>query len=274
MTPHLLNYRHNINTCMSKGWKVLPRVLLIVIFCMAGIPSIFAQENYEIQVYQSDLIKPHQTMFELHSNTTLKKTSENDLFSQNFFRETVEITHGFCKWFELGSYLFTNIGTHGSSDIVGVHLRPRLAIPEDKNLPVGISVSTEIGYAKKKYSDPPWTLELRPILDKKFDRLLLALNAVFSWGLSKNSDHTTEFGAAFKSSCDVSHKLALGVEYYGGYGALTEFLPYKQEQHQLFGVIDVDFGPEWEFNSGLGWGLTESSDRLIIKFIFGRRFGF
>jgi hypothetical protein len=64
------------------------------------------------------------------------------------------------------------------------------------------------------------------------------------------------------------------VEYYGGYGALTGFLPYDQQQHQVFGSIDVDFGPDWEFNSGLGWSLNEATDRLIIKFILGRRFGF
>jgi hypothetical protein len=251
-----------------------------VLILIVGLYSFFicipmsGQDNYEIQVYESELVSSHHTMLELHSNYTLKKLPEDDLFSQNFFRETLEVTHGFSSWFELGSYLFANIGTEGTSDFVGVHLRPRFSVPEEYKLPVGLSVSSEFGYAKKEYSDPQWTLEVRPIIDKKLDRLLLALNTVFSWGFSKDYIQKTEFGSAFKASYDVTRKVALGVEYYGGYGALTDILPSDQQQHQIFGSMDVDFGPDWEFNSGLGWSLNEATDRLIIKFILGRRFGF
>jgi hypothetical protein len=37
-------------------------------------------------------------------------------------------------------------------------------------------------------------------------------------------------------------------------------------------VIDLDLGPKWEFNAGVGFGLTPSTDRLIIKMILGYRF--
>jgi hypothetical protein len=32
--------------------------------------------------------------------------------------------------------------------------------------------------------------------------------------------------------------------------------------------------PEWEFNFGVGIGLTRSTDHLILKMIIGRRFTF
>jgi hypothetical protein len=249
-------------------------ILVIGLALISGCMSLSAQDNYEIQVYQSELVESHHTMFELHSNYTLKKLPDDDLFKENFFRETLEITHGFCRWMELGSYLFTNIGTQGSTDFVGVHLRPRFTLPEEYNLPVGLSISTEFGYAAKEYSDPQWTLEIRPIVDKRLDRFVLALNTVFSWGFGEDNNQKAEFGSAFKASYDASRKVALGAEYYGGYGLLTGFLPYDQQQHQIFGSIDIDFGPDWEFNSGLGWSLNEATDRLIIKFILGRRFGF
>jgi len=251
-----------------------------VLLIFTGLLSFFAftsgysQDNYEIQVYGSDLVKTGNTMFELHSNTSLKKKPGDQLFSQDYFRETLEITHGFSHWIELGSYLFTNIGIKGSTDIVGAHIRPRIAIPAELNLPVGLSLSSEIGYVKKKYADNDWTLELRPIIDKKWDRLMLAFNTVFSLGLRNISNQKMELGTAFKASYDASRKIAVGLEYYGGYGALADLLPVSSQQHQLFGVVDVDFGPQWEFNSGLGWSLNEASDRLIIKFIMGRRFGF
>jgi hypothetical protein len=213
-------------------------------------------------------------MFELHSNTSLKKTSEDHLFSQNFFRETIEITHGFCRWLEVGSYLFTNVGINNSSDIVGAHVRPRFSVPSEIGLPFGLSLSSEIGYVRKKYSAEEWTLELRPIIDKRMNRFMFALNTVFSMGLDNVNLQRAEFGTAFKASYDAGKKVVLGFEYYGGYGELTDFLPPNQQVHQVFGVVDLDLGPDWEFNSGLGWSLNEASDRLIIKFILGRRLGF
>jgi hypothetical protein len=39
-------------------------------------------------------------------------------------------------------------------------------------------------------------------------------------------------------------------------------------------VIDYDFGPDWEFNLGVGIGATQSTDHLLVKMIAGRRFRF
>jgi hypothetical protein len=248
----------------------LATCLALIIHCN----KLSAQENYEIQVYESGLVPVSNTMFELHSNTTLKRVKSDNLFSQDYFRETVEITHGFCKWFEMGSYLFTNIGIKGSTDFIGIHIRPRIAVPEDAGLPLGLSLSSELGYVKKKYSDNAWSLELRPIIDKKWDKLLLAFNAVFSLGLDSKTSKKPDIGSAFKISYDVSHKIAAGLEYYGGYGTLPDIYPVRDQQHQLYASVDIDFGPMWEFNSGLGWSLNDASDRLLIKFIVGRRFAF
>jgi len=33
----------------------------------------------------------------------------------------------------------------------------------------------------------------------------------------------------------------------------------------------VNFGPRWEFNTGVGFGLTNATDRLIVKTIVGYR---
>ena len=42
------------------------------LFCLIMLP-IVAQENYEIQVYGSETMKPGRTMVELHSNFTIKR---------------------------------------------------------------------------------------------------------------------------------------------------------------------------------------------------------
>jgi hypothetical protein len=57
-----------------------------------------AQENYEFQVYGSDLVAPKHTMLELDSNFTIDdtKTTADGLYPTSHAQhETAEITHGF-----------------------------------------------------------------------------------------------------------------------------------------------------------------------------------
>ena len=82
-----------------------------------------------------------------------------------------------------------------------------------------------------------------------------------------------EFSPAAKISYNVTPKVAIGLEYYGALGPVTHVDRAHDQQHQVFPVIDLDLGPKWEFNAGVGVGLTPSTDRLIIKMILGYRFG-
>ncbi len=52
---------------------------------------------------------------------------------------------------------------------------------------------------------------------------------------------------------------------------MNKFLPYNQQNQQLFLTLDVDFSPDWELNLGYGFGLTGATDKSIIKMILGRR---
>ena len=37
-------------------------------------------------------------------------------------------------------------------------------------------------------------------------------------------------------------------------------------------AIDLNLGPKWEFNFGVGVGLTRTTDHLLVKMIVGYRF--
>ena len=87
-------------------------VLILILVLILAAPLTRAQENYEIQVYGSDLVDPGHTMVELHSNFTIdgSKTIVDGVYPTNHAEhETVEITHGFNDWFECGFYIFTSI---------------------------------------------------------------------------------------------------------------------------------------------------------------------
>ncbi len=237
-----------------------------------------AQDNYEIQVYGSDLVDPAHTMVELHSNFTIdgSKTIVDGMYPTNHAEhETVEITHGFNDWFECGFYIFTSITEGQSWQWVGNHIRPRVAVPKKWHWPVGVSLSNEIGYQRRQYSVDTWTWEIRPIVDQKVGRWYWALNPTLD--RSFHGESVTQgvvFSPNFKFSYDFTPKVAGGLEYFGSVGPVTGFDAVSQQQHQIFPAIDLNIAPQWEINFGLGVGVTGATDHLIAKMILGYRFNF
>ena len=252
-------------------------VFLFLVCCAAALR---AQGNYEVQVYGSELVPKGATMVELHSNFTVsgvKETIDGVLPTNHAQHETVEITHGFNDWFECGFYIFTSIQTWGDETgwkYVGSHIRPRFSVPEKYHLPVGLSISNEIGYQRPNFSLDTWTWEIRPIIDKKIDKWYFAFNPTFDLSLhGPESPRGLEFSPNFKFSYDVTKKVAAGIEYYGSYGPVTGFDPVRNQEQQILPAVDIDFGKRWEFNFGVGVGVTQATDHLLVKAILGYRFG-
>ena len=247
--------------------------LLILVFYALELK---AQDNYEIQVYGSETVEKGKTMFELHSNYTLngsKTVTSGELPTNHVVHETIEITHGWTTWFETGFYIFNSLGDAGRTAYVGSHIRPRVAAPSSWNWPVGVSISTEFGFQKAAFSANTSTLEIRPIVDKKWNKLYVSLNPTLEKsfkGPDQNRGFT--FSPNVKGSYDVTKVVALGLEYYGSTGPFFHYDPIKQQDHQLFVATDLNVDPKWEFNGGIGYGFTSNSDRAIVKIIIGRRF--
>ena len=113
-------------------------------------------------------------------------------------------------------------------------------------------------------------LRTAPIIDKTYGPWYFAFNPVFGRAL-----RTKRFAAgnsANEDQHDFTSKIAGGIEYYGNTGPATEFDPINLQEHQIFPTIDLNVSPKWEFNFGVGWGLTPATDHLIVKCIVGRRF--
>jgi hypothetical protein len=247
-------------------------IALLAVFSLAA----KAQDNYEIQVYGAETVERGHTMLELHSNFTFdgSKTIEDGVLPTNHvFHETIEITHGWTPWFETGFYFFNTLGSDGRSAYVGSHIRPRVAAPDSWKWPVGVSLSLEFGFQKAAYSSSTSSLEIRPIIDKKWGGLYLAFNPTIDKsfaGLGDNDSYV--FSPNIKASYDVSKVVALGLEYYGSVGPVFSWDKVSEQEHQLFIATDLTFSQNWEFNAGYGLGLTNAGDNSIFKVILGRRF--
>ena len=237
--------------------------------------AVYSQNNYEIQVYASPTQPIHSTMFELHSNYTFEggtQVADGVIPSNHSLHETLEITTGITPVFEIGAYLFTNYTSGYGYQIVGTHIRPRVMAPADWGIPFGLSLSIEAGYQKPAYANDTWSLEIRPIIDKQWDKLYISLNPTF--GISLKSQYNSSvptFEPNVKISYSFFENSAFGIEYYGDTGPVNQFDPGSQQNHALFIAYDLMNNTIWELNIGAGFGLTPATDPFVFKVILGRK---
>ncbi len=249
-------------------------VVAITMLVSAGMAA--AQGNYEIQVYGADTVAPKNLMVELHSNFTAKgqtATIDGVYPTNHQEHETLELTEGLTGWSEIGFYVFTSEQAGHGVQWVGDHIRPRVRAPDSWHIPVGLSLSTEIGYQRAVYSPDTWTWEIRPIIDKTLGRWYLAVNPALerTWH-GPDVKQGLGFAPGAKVGYDFTKVINAGLEYYADYGRAFAFDSLHEQQQQFFVVTDLNTSPKWEINFGVGLGATSGTDHLIIKGILGRRF--
>ncbi len=237
--------------------------------------KLYAQDNYEIQVYGSKLVEAGTTMFESHTNYSahgLGAESLDGVPSNHSLRETIEITSGICSWMEIGFYVFTNYHSGSGYQWVGDHIRPRFTAPESWKLPVGLSLSLEGGYQQEAYSPNTITAEIRPIIDKTIGKLYCSFNPTLDLSFKgPDKNNGLYFSPNVKVSYDFTKVITLGLEYYGSLGTLSMFQPYAIQQHMWVPSLDLNTSEDWEFNAGIGFGVTKVTEPLLFKIIVGRR---
>lgn len=251
----------------------------LLLLCTMGIAACArAQDLFEIQVYPYETVAPRHTMFEFHLNTFPQgtRTTEGETFANNRqSHATLEVTHGFTEYWELGAYLVTAYVPDAGYKFAGSRLRPRFRLPEDWGLPFRFSLSTELGFNKHQFEPNTITLELRPIIEKEVGRFYFSTNPTFSKAFrGPDSGRGFEFEPGVKVSWHLTKVLEPGLEYYGGTGFLTRPDPSPEQRHMIFPTLDLDVSEDWEFNFGIGRGLTGASEHWIVKIIIGRRVKF
>jgi hypothetical protein len=265
------------NVALAATVALAEIMALAAIIAAGAAGPLEAQDNYEIQVYAADTVAPGVTMVELHSNYTFRGGNEAEQGvrpTSHALHETLEVTHGFAPWFEAALYTFTSARASYGWDWVGNHLRLRGRVPEAWSWPVGVSLSTEFGYQRRAFSADTWTIELRPIVDKQLGRWYLALNPTVDRSFhGPGTSQGVVFSPNAKVGYDFTKIINAGFEYYGTLGPLSGFDPVAQQQHQIVPSLDLNLGPDWEFNFGVAFGVTHATDRLLVKMILGRRFG-
>jgi hypothetical protein len=244
--------------------------IIFFLLCLNGLAK--AQADNEIQVYASPTVQNKWTIFELHSNYTFRgsKFMANPK-SAKWTNETLEITHGFGKNFEIGLYTFTGFAPGSGYKYQGNQIRPRITVPEKCKWPFGASLSVEFGFFKLDDTTKSiWQGEIRPIIDKTYGNWYFSFNPNVAFVVT-GDDKGAEITPQFKTVYTIQDKVGIGIEYYGALGSFKKILPAKFQEHLIGPIIDLYIHPMWEVNGGVLFGLTKNSNQQILKILIGRR---
>ncbi len=235
-----------------------------------------AGDPFEIQVYDGTADAPGVPGLELHLNdwaTGSRQSTPPEAPLHGQFHATLEPSLGITPFWELGLYLEGAVRTDiGAVDFAGAKLRSKFVTPETFDLHWRLGVNLELSSLSTTYDRSGWGSEIRPIVAWHDDDWLFALNPIIEQALAApEASSGPVLSPALKVARTVG-PVALGFEYYATLGPLAGPLPWAQQWQQVFEVVDLVSVQHFELELGVGEGLTQATDGLVVKAIIGYEF--
>jgi len=227
----------------------------------------------EIQVYNADISEVGQWTVEQHLNYALQGRTQPEfsggLVANHALNGTPELAYGLTEWWELGFYVPFAVNSADQLLSDGFKIRTLFVSPHAGERSLFYGVNFEGSYTTPSFSQSRYAFEIRPIIGVRNADWEFIVNPIVDFGVGQSGE--ADFAPAARLARQLAHDVFVGLEYYGDYGKVGNFLPIKEQQHQLFAVTDFKVGMiDVEF--GLGYGLTAGSDRLVAKTILGYAF--
>ncbi len=243
-----------------------------LLVALALVPArALAQDNFEIQVYDSETAGPWHVGLETHliylaSGTTVT-SPDGQAPTEHQFHLTFEPHLGIGTWVELGMYLQFAVLPQAGFEYAGVKLRCKLRLDQKLAGAIGLAINFEISDVPRQFEPNVWGSEIRPIIDGRWGFFYAAVNPIVDIDLNGINAGLPQFEPAAKLAFTVVGSLALGLEYYGAYGPITKTLPISESTNRLFAALD--FASDYfDLNFGVGYGFT-GPEKLIVKAILG-----
>jgi hypothetical protein len=182
---------------------------------------------------------------------------------------TPEFAYGITDWWEAGFYLPFAVTGSGQLLSDGAKLRSLFVVPDAAKRSFFYGVNFELGYEMPRFASNPWGLEIRPIVGVRNAQWEFIVNPIVD--LSFGAGGEADFAPALRLARNLGNDWYVGLEYYGDFGKIGDFLPLQQQSQQLFAVTDFKAGVV-DVELGVGYGFTPGSDRVVAKAIIGYAF--
>jgi hypothetical protein len=251
---------------------MLPRWLaILMILSLAWSEAVSAQTD-EIQVYDAHIAAPGVFNLTWHDNYTPDgRTSPeypNGIIPNHTLNGVPEWAYGVAPWFEAGLYLpLYSLANTGALTFNGFKLRALFVEPDAANKRFIYGVNLEFSYNTAHWSQNRHTQEIRPIIGWHLGPLDVIVNPILDNSYKGFAE--LDFAPATRVAYNFNKTWTVAAEEYDDFGPLREFYASTQQQHQLFAVLDYN-GKLWTVEGGVGLGLTNATDKVVLKLILSR----
>jgi opacity protein-like surface antigen len=225
-----------------------------------------AHADDEIQVYNGEIADVGKWTGQHHLNYAIKGRKEPEfpggLIPNHTLNGTGEYAYGVTDWFEFGfytPYAFDKDGFHTNAG----KLRTLWVTPDAAKREFFYGLNIEYDYLMPKFANTRFGMEIRPIIGWRKGDYEFIINPIVDLSFGKNGEVT--FAPNARLARNFGEDLAFAVEYYTDLGPIGHFLPFREQGHNIYGVVNFKVD-RFDFEFGIGYGLTNpGSDRWMTK---------
>jgi opacity protein-like surface antigen len=233
--------------------------------CLVVASTHAARADDEIQVYNGEIVEVGKWTAQHHFNYAIKGRKEPEfpggLIPNRTLNGTPEFAYGVTPWFEAGFYVPWAIDKDGYHSNA-MKLRTLFVTPDAAKREFFYGLNIEYQYLMPKFAETRWGMELRPIIGWRKGDYEFIMNPIVDLSFGRNGEAV--FAPNARLARNFGEDFAIAVEYYTDLGPIDHFLPFQQQGHNIFGVVDFKVG-RFDIEFGVGYGLTQGSDRWMTK---------
>lgn len=247
------------------------RALLLL---LAAWPLAAQAQTDEIQVYDAEIVAPGHFEVTLHNNFAPNGLTQprfpGATISNHSWNGTLETAYGVRDWWEIGAYVPVYTVSQGTAQFDGAKLRSLFVVPDAASHTFFYGVNVEISANNKHWDDHSPSLEIRPILGLHLGQWDLISNPIVGSGF--NGVGNTNFAPCERIAYNLTGSYAVAMEHYADYGPIKAMTPLYRSYQELFAVADYKLDEATSFEVGVGFGLNNASDRMLLKLIINHSF--
>jgi len=242
----------------------LAQQLVSGLLACGGIASPAVAAPNEIKIFTDELAAPGEHTLETHVNKA-SRPGPRQSDERTPLQVMPEYSYGFSENWELSLQLPASFSADGSR-LEGYRAEFQYVAPHDEDAGFYWGVNFELGRIERRAERASTELELIPILGYRRDRWHFVANP----GLGKTvagASGPVVFQPAAKLAYRIRGKNYFGFECYADLGPLRDRLSRDDQSRVLYVAWDRKAGKS-AINLGLGRGLTDSSDRWVLKMLY------
>ncbi len=244
------------------------RSALVIALSFTLAPRLFAQDPFELEVYTPAIAAPGEWELGFNANYVAdgRTTFDGPLApTDRQGRLSVELTHGVTSLWEVSAYGLAASRPGAGAEWAGWRVRTRVRAPDHWRLPVQLGLNLEFSQIKTRYSEHGTAIEFAPTVGWRSGRLGLAANVPFERSVGSAGEQEWEVEPRARLDLVLGRRVTFTTEYFTGLGSLEQIDPIEAQRHLLFPGVALHLGDDIEWTAAIGFGLTDASDRRILK---------